>query len=162
MIDKMIIDADLCIKLGGSDRHRFLYDILPLMSRNIYMHTHAHSEVMMPSSAVRQLTALISERRVIIVNDTELKAQDRIVYNATYQKLARVMIDPVRPSKNKGEVCSLAYAKTTGIPFFATDERNLQPIIDTLLNTGKDDISCIRIIDIIHMARNRAYSGKTA
>lgn len=55
MIDKMIVDADLCIKLGGSDKYRYLYDILPLISNKIYMHTYAYSEVMLPSSAVKQL-----------------------------------------------------------------------------------------------------------
>lgn len=87
MIDKIIIDADLCIKLGGHKKYTFLYDILPLVADKIYMHTHAHGEVLMPSSAVQQLSKLISE--------------------------------------NKGEACSLAYAKATGIPVFATDEKDL-------------------------------------
>lgn len=38
MIDKMIVDADLCIKLGGSEKHRFLYDVLPLISNQIYIY----------------------------------------------------------------------------------------------------------------------------
>lgn len=54
MIDKIIIDADLCIKLGGHKKYTFLYDILPLVADKIYMHTHAHGEVLMPSSAVQQ------------------------------------------------------------------------------------------------------------
>ena len=66
--------------------------------------------------------------------------------------LAAVMIDPLFPNKNKGEVCSLAYAKATGIPIFATDEKYLQPIIDSQLNTGIDDITCIRIVDIVEKA----------
>lgn len=109
MVDKIIIDADLCIKLGGSNKYRYLYDVLPLIAKEIYMHTHAHGEV---------------------------------------------MIDPTRPNKNKGEMCSLAYAKATGIPVFATDEKNLQPIIDKRLNTGMDDITCIRIVDIITKAKD--------
>lgn len=64
------------------------------------------------------------------------------------------MIDPRRPNKNKGEACSLAYAKVKAIPIFATDEYDLQPIIDKLLNTGMGDISCLRIIDIINMAKS--------
>ena len=43
-----------------------------------------------------------------------LKWQIKAVYAATYENLAKVMIDPRRPNKNKGEVCSLAYAKATG------------------------------------------------
>ena len=37
---------------------------------------------------------------------------------------------------------------------FATDEKNLQPIIDKQLNTGMDDITCIRIVDIITKAKD--------
>ena len=65
----MIIDADLCIKLGGSNKYRFLYDILPLVSEKIYMHTWAHGEVMMPASAVNQLNSLIAEGKVELVNE---------------------------------------------------------------------------------------------
>ena len=35
MIEKMIVDADLCIKLGGSDKYRFLHDVLPLVARKV-------------------------------------------------------------------------------------------------------------------------------
>ena len=44
-------------------------------------------------------------------------------------------------------------AKIMHIPYFATDERNLQPIIDQILNTGMDNIQCIRIIDIVEMIK---------
>ena len=152
MIDKMIVDADLCVKLGGSSKYKFLYDILPMVAKKIYMHTHAHGEVMMPSSAVSQLADLVMEGKVELVNESGLESQDRLVYDAAFQKLAGVMIDPHKPNKNKGEACSLAYAKATGIPVFATDEMNLQPIIDSQLNTGIDDITCIRIVDIIEKA----------
>lgn len=152
MIDKMIVDADLCIKLGGSDKYRYLYDILPLVAGEIYIHTHTYGEVMTPPSAVSQLRDLVSEGKVKLVNERELDSSDRVIYNATYRNLERVMIDPHRPNKNKGEVCSLAYAKAKGIPVFATDERNLQPIIDSQLNTGIDNITCIRIVDIIGKA----------
>ena len=154
MISKMIIDADFCIKLGGSNKYKYLKEILPLIASKIYMHTQAYGEVMMPPSAVSQLNELIGEKKVELVNESVLEIQTRVVYDAAYHNLERVMIDPHRPNKNKGEACSLAYAKATGIPFFATDERNLQPIIDSQLNTGIDDITCIRIVDIIEKARN--------
>lgn len=112
----------------------------------------------MPSSAIQQLNELIAEGKVVLVNECNLKMADKAVYAATYENLAKVMIDPRRPNKNKGEVCSLAYAKATEIPVFATDEMNLQPIIDTQLNTGIDDITCIRIVDIIE----KAYQGEIA
>ena len=77
MIDKIIIDADLCIKLGGSNKYKYLYDILPLIAEKIYMHTHAFGEVMMPSSAVSQLKDLISEGKVELVNESSLDPQNR-------------------------------------------------------------------------------------
>ena len=132
MIDKIVIDADLCIKLGGHKKYTFLYDILPLVADKIYMHTHAHGEVLMPSSAVQQLSKLISENKVVLVNESNLDSKDRAVYDAAYKNLA----------------------KATGIPVFATDEKDLQPIIDKQLNTGIDDITCIRIVDIIIKARD--------
>lgn len=152
MIEKMIVDADLCIKLGGSNKYRYLHDILPLVAKKIYMHMHVHGEVMMPSSAVNQLKELVSEGKIELVNEKDLEKKDQMIYNAAYKNLEKVMIDPRSPNKNKGEVCSLAYAKATGIPVFATDEKNLQPIIDSQLNTGMDDITCIRIVDIIEKA----------
>ena len=40
MIKEMIVDADLCIKLGGSDKYRYLYDILPLVAEKTCILTH--------------------------------------------------------------------------------------------------------------------------
>ena len=116
MIDKMIIDADLCIKLGGSGKYRYLYDVLPLVAEKIYMHTRAYSEVMIPASAVEQLKSLVEERRVNLVNENDLAQAERMVYDAAFRKLEQVMADPRRPNKNMGETSSLAYAKATGIP----------------------------------------------
>ena len=158
MIEKMIIDADLCIKLGRSEKYHYLYDILPLVAEQIYIHTHAYGEVLMPHCAVQQLNDLIAEGKVILVKEEDLSVKDRFVYEAAYRNLAKVMSNPHKPNKNKGEMCSLAYAKATGIPVFATDEMNLQPIIDTQLNTGIDDITCIRIVDIIE----KAHRGEIA
>ncbi len=153
MLERMIVDADLCIKLGSSEKYRFLQEILPLIAKEIYMHSHARGEVMIPKSANEQIEKLVREKSVTVVNETELSPQERAFYDMTYAKLAAAMIDPRRPNKNKGETCSLAYAKVKGIPIFATDERDLQPIIDSRLNTGIDDIHCLRIVDIVEMAQ---------
>ena len=154
MLEQMIIDADLCIKLGGSEKYPFLLKILPLIAKSIYMHSHAFGEVMIPASARGQLADLVSKGKVSVVNETELDPKERAVYDMAYSQLASVMVDPRKPNKNKGEICSLAYAKVKDIPIFATDECDLQPIIDSQLNTGMNDIYCLRIIDIINMAKN--------
>lgn len=65
MVDKIVVDADLGIKLGGSNKYRYLYDVLPMVAKEIYMHTQAHGEVMMPSSAVNQLKDVISAGTIV-------------------------------------------------------------------------------------------------
>ena len=50
-------------------------------------------------------------------------------------------------------------AKTKSIPYFVTDEKNLQPIIDRILNTGMSDIVCIRIEDVIQRIRSGEVKG---
>ena len=154
MYDKIIVDADICIKLGCNEKYRFLVEVLPLVSKKIYMHSHAYGEVLRPQSAVDQLKELIGNGIVEVVDESMLGEAEQLAYRMTYNTLSNVMIDPSRPSKNRGETCSLAYAKATGIPVFATDEADLQPIINNLLNTGIDDIYCLRINDIIYLIKN--------
>ena len=154
MLEKIIVDADFCIKLGGSAKFHFLSEVLPLLAKNVVMHSHAYSEVMIPASAKHQLDELIDKGIVQIVNQSGLDSGSRAVYDMSYSLLERAMIDPRKPSKNKGEACSLAYAKATGIPIFATDEAHLQRIIDSQLNTGINDISCLRIRNVVELIRD--------
>lgn len=154
MLEKIIVDADFCLKLGGSEKHHFLCEVLPLIASEIYMHSHAYGEVLYPPSAKKQLSDLISSGNVKLVDQSTLSAVDRVVYDMSYSALEQTMIDPRKPNKNKGEVCSLAYAKATGIPIFATDESSLQEIIDAKLNTGISDIHCLRIRNVIEMIKD--------
>lgn len=108
MYDKIIVDADICIKLGSKDKYPFLTEVLPLLAQEIYIHSQAYSEVLIPNSACRQLKELVSQKKVIVVNQTELDPQERSIYDMVYNQLANLMIDPRRPNKNKGEVCSLS------------------------------------------------------
>ena len=150
MVEKIILDADICLKLGGSGKYQVLYELVPLLARNVYIHKTTFEEILSPKA---QITQLIAEGKVHIVSEADLDKDDRKVYDMTYDKLYGVMKDPTRSRKNVGEVCALAYAKTKSIPLFATDEKDLQPIIDRQLNTGVDDIHCLRIQDIIEQAK---------
>lgn len=154
MYEKIIIDADICIKLGCSSKYKFLYEIVPLLTEKAYIHTHTFKEIKTPVSAKEQLRNLIKCGVVEIVDEKNLDKTEKDIYNMAYRVLSEVMISPNNPNKNKGETCSLAYAKAKAIPIFATDESKLQPIIDKLLNIGIDDIKCLRIINIIEMIRD--------
>lgn len=156
---QIIVDADLCIKIGGSEKFRFLYDIFPLLAAKIIIHRVVYNEILMPQSVKDQVDALISIGKMEIVDETLLSRLDLSVYNATFKSLAAVMIDPSHKNKNLGEVCSLSYAKTKSIPIFATDERDLQPIIDSRLNTGIDDIKCLRVVDLVLLFKSGEIQG---
>lgn len=154
MIECMVVDADFCIKLGGSEKHTLLLDILPAIAKKVFIHHDAFQEVRYPASAVSQLHELIHTNSITVVSRASLTPLEQRVYRTAHQALSAVMGDPRHPNKNQGEISSLAWAKTKGIPIFATDERNLQPIIDAVLNVGMDDIHCLRIEDLVCMARD--------
>lgn len=148
---EIIVDADFCIKLGSSEKYRYLERILPLLSENVFVHETVNEEVKTPRG---QINALLASGKMTVLTESSLNEQEQRVYAATFAKLAKVMLDKHNPNKNRGEVCSLAMAKVKGIPCFVTDERNLQPIIDSNLNTGMNDITCVRVIDIVGLIKD--------
>ena len=155
----MIVDADICIKLGGSNTFHFLFDILPLFADELYIHKIVYSEIRFPPSAKRQVDDLIKEKKMVCIDELSLSTPDRFIYSATFDLLASVMMNPNSPNKNRGEIASLAYAKTTSIPIFATDEKDLQQIIDSRLNTKTDSIRCLRIENLIKSIRQGEIQG---
>lgn len=157
--NSIILDADICIKLGGSQKYRFLEILIPLMTEKGYMHKIVYDEIMIPACAKEQVNSLIRNEIIELIDEEQLNDIEKNIYKATYTSLASVMINPNRPKKNRGEVCSLAMGKTKSIVYFGTDEKDLQIIIDEKLNSGMNDIHCIRIIDIIHMIRDGKLLG---
>lgn len=114
---------------------------------------------MMPASAKEQVDALIQDGVLELIDEYQLDSIERKINDATFASLASVMINPKKPKKNAGEVSFLAMAKAKSITYFGTDEKDLQTIIDEKLNTGIDNIYCIRIIDIIKMFRDGKIEG---
>ncbi|MCL2437194.1 MAG: hypothetical protein FWD00_04060 [Clostridiales bacterium] len=158
-LKEIIVDADFCIKVGVSPKYRYLERLLPKLANKAYIHKAAHDEVMFPLCAKEQLDFLKNQGFLDVLDEKDLNPLEKIVYIGTYQSLAKAMINPHQPRKNQGETCSLAMAKTKSIPYFVTDEKNLQPIIDKILNTGMDDIVCIRIEDVIRRIRFGELEG---
>lgn len=153
-LKEVIIDADFCIKLGGNLKYPFLERVLKELAEKVYMHKIVYDEVMTPASAKMQIDTLKNQGFLELLDENTLTPLEKTVYQNTYAMLAGIMINPNKPRKNQGETCSLAMAKTKSIPYFVTDERNLQPIIDTTLNGGIDDIFCLRIEDVIKKIRD--------
>lgn len=159
-LEEIIVDADFCIKVGASPKYRYLERVLTELAEKVYIHKIVYDEILVPACAKEQIDSLMRQGIVEVVDEDSLDLVENVVYQGTYQSVARVMIHPNRPRKNQGEVCSLAFAKTRSIPYFATDEMDLQPIIDQILNTGVDnDIVCLRIEDIIYRIKNGELAG---
>ena len=123
---QMIVDADICIKIGSSEKYPFTEILFPLIAKKVYIYTVVYEEVIFPFSAKRQLDNLIESGVLEIIDEKNLSETEKILYASTYKNLAEVMMNKNNPNKNKGEVCSLAMA----------------------------NISCYRIIDIIYMIKN--------
>ena len=147
-LERIIVDADFCIKVGASAKYRYLERVLPALADKAYIHRNVYDEIMIPLCAKEQIDCLKKQGLLEVIDERSLTPLEKSVYQGVYQSLAKVMINPSQPRKNQGETCSLAMAKTKSIPYFVTDEKNLQPIIDRVLNSGMDDIVCIRIIDV--------------
>lgn len=158
-LEGIIVDADFCIKVGASPKYRYLEKVLMELADKVYIHKTVYDEILVPACAKEQVNCLKEQGVLEVVNENNLNPAEKILYQGTYDSLAKVMINPERPRKNRGEVCSLAIAKTKSIPYFATDERDLQPIIDKILNTGLDDIMCVRIEDVIRKIKSGELGG---
>lgn len=160
IFENIIIDADICIKIGGSPKYRFLELLFPKIANKIYIHKKVYDEIMSPACAKEQVDLLIRRGTIKLIDEEQLSDIEKFIYHSTSASLANIMINPNNPRKNVGEVCSLAMAKTKSITYFGTDEKDLQIIIDEKLNSGIDNIYCIRIIDIIYMIRDGKLNFK--
>ncbi|GAA3650123.1 hypothetical protein [Asaccharospora irregularis] len=158
-LKQMIIDVDICIKIGASSKYRYIEKLFPSIAEKIYIHKSVYDEIMMPASAKEQVDTLIKCGALELIDEYRLGSIEKKVYDAAFESLASVMINPNKPKKNAGEVSSLAMAKAKSITYFGTDEKDLQTIIDEKLNTGIDNIYCIRIVDIIEMVRDGKLEG---
>ena len=158
-LEKIIVDADFCIKIGASAKYRYLERVLPALADKAYIHKIAYDEIMIPICAKEQIDCLIKQSLLEVIDESSLTSLEKSIYQGIYQSLSKVMMNPTQPRKNQGETCSLAMAKTKSITYFVTDEKNLQPIIDRVLNTGIDNIVCIRIVDVIRRIKSGELEG---
>lgn len=121
-LKQIIVDADICIKIGGSPKYRYLEILLPSIAEKVFMHKVVYDEIIMPACDKEQVNVLIEKYILELIDEEHLSDIERSIYDATYASLASVMINPNKPKKNIGEVSSLAMAKTKSIKYFGTDE----------------------------------------
>lgn len=46
MVEKIILDADICLKIGGSGKYRLLYELVPSLAENAYIHKTTYNEIL--------------------------------------------------------------------------------------------------------------------
>lgn len=148
---KIILDTDICIKIGNYDKVKFLEMIIPKIAEKAYMHRYIYeNELLTPKNAKDQIDNLIKENIIEILDEKKLSIVDKLIYEDTKNTLKEFMIGTKEEGKNCGEVVSLSMAKTLTISYFVSDENKLQSIINKHLNTGTEyDIKVIRIEHIV-------------
>ncbi len=103
LYQRIIIDADLSIKIGSSEKYPFLRQILPILAGKTFIHKVVYDEIKIPKSAHDQVDFLIREGKMDIVDEYSLSAPELTIYKAIYDILAAVMIDPENLTKITGK-----------------------------------------------------------
>lgn len=153
--EKIIVDADICLKLGKIAQQDFLESLLPHLAQSIYIHQKVYEEIIWPTEVLHKIDRMIMNKKLLCVDEHSMDSTDQLLYQATVQMLTTVMTNPRKPKTHLGEIHSLAYAKCKAIPIFLTDERSLQPKIDRLLNTELQGMS-IQCMSIERMLKQFA------
>ena len=160
-LEKLIIDADMCIKIGWIQNIPLIELIITAITDKAYIHRYVYEdEILTPKNAKMQIDNLIDLGIIEVLDEDSLEPLDRKVFEDTKNILKWAMIGTKERGKNWGEVLSLSMAKVLAIPYFMSDERELQGIIDRYLSTGSnDDIKVIRIKDLIAWIKDNPECG---
>ena len=159
--EKVILDTDICIKIGNYEKVKFLEILIPKIVKKAYMHKYVYeNELLTPKNAKVQIDNLIKCGTIEILDEDKLDKLEKLIYNQTKNILKKYMIGTEEKGKNWGEVVSLSMAKILNISYFVSDEKEIQPIINTHLNSGNEyDITVIRIENIINCIKENPECG---
>ena len=160
--EKVIIDADVCIHLARYGKVNALRCVLENIASHVFVHEYVLREELLSSSCSLEISRMVEENTVTLLSpDTDLTPLQKTNYDATCALLANALgcVLSEGHSRHKGEVLSIAIAKTLGIHIFISNERALQIEIDDCINTGMDDIRVFRMKDIILWIRANPEYG---
>ncbi len=161
-LEKVIIDADVCIHLARYGKVNALRCVLENIASHVFVHEYVLREELLSSSCSLEISRMVEENTVTLLSpDTDLTPLQKTNYDATCALLANALgcVLSEGHSRHKGEVLSIAIAKTLGIHIFISNERALQIEIDDCINTGMDDIRVFRMKDIILWIRANPEYG---
>ena len=151
IFQEIIVDTDICLKIGKAEHRNFLELLVPFLAENTYIHRYVYEEIIWPQEVKDQINRMLSMGTLLMIDQHALDPVESILYRQSVAKLEAIMIHPKFPLRHRGEIHSLAMAKARSIPIFATDEQKLQPRVDRILNTGIGgfNILCVGISDIL-------------
>ena len=90
--DKIILDTDICIKIGNYEKVKFLELIIPQIAEKAYMHRYVYeNELLVPKNAKNQIDKLIRESIIEILDEENLNLVDKFIYEDTKNTLKKYM-----------------------------------------------------------------------
>ena len=58
-LEKVIVDADLCIKIGTSPKYLYLEKLMLALAKKVFIHKTVYNEIITPRCAKEQVDRLI-------------------------------------------------------------------------------------------------------
>lgn len=161
--EKALIDADFSFKLGKLEHEDALIKYVGALVDKIYIHRYIYdTEILTPKRVRAQIDQLITQDRAEIVDLSSLpSALEKALYQEVVKLLKQADTKTREMGKNWGETVSLAYAKASSIPYFLSDEKDLQQLADDFLNNeNAQDIQVIRVRDFILALKEAGFRRK--
>jgi len=161
-LEKVIIDTDVCINLARYEKVNALRYVLENIAQNVFVHEYVLQEELLSSACSLEIRRMVEQSKIKSLSpDKDLSASQKANYHAACDLLADAMgcVLSEKRCEHKGEVLSIAIAKTLGIHIFLSNERVLQKEIDDCINTGLDDIRVFRMRDIILWIKENQECG---
>ena len=79
-LERIIVDADFCIKIGASPKYRYLERILPELAETVYIHKKVYDEIIFPACAKEQIDVLRKQGVLEIIDENSLDPLEKVVY----------------------------------------------------------------------------------
>lgn len=131
----------------------------------VYIHRYIYeTEILTPKRIREQIDKLIEQEKAEIVDLSSLPSSlEKALYQEIVTLLKEADAQTKEIGKNWSETVSLAYAKASNIPYFLSDEKDLQRLADDFLNNENDqDIQVIRVRDFILALKEAGFKRKEA
>jgi len=107
--EKLILDTDICIKIGNYEKVKFIEMIIPKIAEKAYMHRYVYEdELLTPKNAKVQIDNLIRDNIIEILDVDMLDILNRKIYEDTKNILKKYMIGTEERGK-LGRGCFIIY-----------------------------------------------------